>query len=161
MRVVVFVVYVGDRVGSVGGGGTLTAMPPLGAPNGLTFGSVLPLDFVGVVAADVVVVEDVVVVAVGAADAENTPPNASETTIAIAITPALASRRDVLNIVGTPSLGLRETASTTPALAPMSYSGRPSKGRVSSSPQLLDERETTRPAAMNRDYRFACCFQPA
>jgi hypothetical protein len=67
----------------------------------LTFGSVLPLAFVVVVAADVVVVvADVVVVAVGAADAENTPPNASETTTAIAITPALASRRDVLNIVG-------------------------------------------------------------
>src|SRR5213593_2726107 len=42
MRVVLFVVYVGESVGSVGGGGTLTATPPLGSPNGYRFGSALP-----------------------------------------------------------------------------------------------------------------------
>src|SRR5438067_10642430 len=43
MRVVVFVVYVGESVDSVGGDGTFTATPPLGAPNGYRFGSALAL----------------------------------------------------------------------------------------------------------------------
>src|SRR5947209_3983605 len=37
MRVVVFVVYAGESVASVGGAGTLTATPPVGAPNGYRF----------------------------------------------------------------------------------------------------------------------------
>jgi hypothetical protein len=40
MRVVVLVAIVGDSVESPGGDGTLTAGPPLGAPNGYRFGSV-------------------------------------------------------------------------------------------------------------------------
>ena len=40
MRVVVLVAIVGDSVESPGGDGTLTAWPPLGAPNGYRFGSV-------------------------------------------------------------------------------------------------------------------------
>src|SRR6267142_4029856 len=38
MRVVVLVAIVGDSVESPGGDGTLTAWPPLGAPNGYRFG---------------------------------------------------------------------------------------------------------------------------
>ena len=99
MPVVVFVVYVGDRVGSVGGGGTLTATPPLGAPNGYVLGLVLPFDVVTVV---VVVVADAVAVAVEvvALDAEKTPPtpSASETSATAATTPSAVSTRDAFNM---------------------------------------------------------------
>jgi hypothetical protein len=63
MRVVVFVVYVGESVGSVGGGGTFTATPPLGAPNGYRFGSVLPVAGADEVVLPAVVVPAAVVVA--------------------------------------------------------------------------------------------------
>src|SRR5207245_3038433 len=99
MRVVVFVVYVGESVGSVGGGGTFTATPPLGAPNGYRFGSLLPL--LVFVLGEVVVLAEVVVVAFDAPEAENTPPtpSASHTTAAVATTPRPATTRDVLNIL--------------------------------------------------------------
>src|SRR5437868_12041100 len=110
MRVVVFVVYVGESVDSVGGGGTFTATPPCGAPNGYRFGSLLPVVagvlgevvVVGevVVLGDVVVAGEVVVVAFGAPEAEKTPPrpSASHTTAAATTTPRPATTRDVLNI---------------------------------------------------------------
>jgi hypothetical protein len=78
----------------------------------LSFGLTLPLAAVVVGEAAVVVgeaavvvgeaavvVDPVVVVAVDAASAENTPPTATATTIATARTPAPASRRSFLNIV--------------------------------------------------------------
>src|SRR3954447_6086437 len=50
MRVVVFVVYVGDSVGDPGGGGTFTEMPPLGSPNGYRLGSAAGLAVAAVAA---------------------------------------------------------------------------------------------------------------
>src|SRR5258706_9562645 len=92
MGVVVFVVYVGDNVGSVGGGGPFTATPPLGAPNGFTFGSdVAAAGVAVVVAAGAVVVAAACFAAAPALPSETASPMAAPA--ARAATPANAVRR--------------------------------------------------------------------
>jgi hypothetical protein len=89
-------VYVGESVGCPGGVGTFTATPPLGAPNGYRFGSVLPLG------ADVVGLGVGVLGAPYAAEAVTPPATASAATTAVP-----ASTRDFLNIL-LPLLGFAQ-----------------------------------------------------